>query len=192
MGIVEHIIIGASLSMDAFAVSICSGLKMKKIDYKMAVLISFFFGGFQALMPALGWALGQLFASYVDKYDHYIAFVLLAFLGIKMIRDVFRSDGDDSSVDKLDLRSLFMMAFATSVDALAVGVTFGMDPAVNIIEAALTIGITTFAICFAGVAIGNIFGSRWQSKAQIVGGIMLILVGTKILLEGLGIMNMPL
>ena len=192
MNIVEHIIIGASLSMDAFAVSICSGLKMKKIDYKMAVLISFFFGGFQAAMPALGWALGQLFASYVDKYDHYIAFVLLAFLGIKMIRDVFRSDSGDSSVGNLDLRSLFMMAFATSVDALAVGVTFGMDPSVNIVEAALTIGITTFAICFAGVAIGNIFGSRWQSKAQITGGVMLILVGTKILLEGLGIMNMPL
>lgn len=192
MSIVEHIIIGASLSMDAFAVSICSGLKMKKIDYKMAVLISFFFGGFQALMPALGWALGHLFASYVDKYDHYIAFVLLAFLGIKMILDVFRSDGEDSSVGKLDLRSLFMMAFATSVDALAVGVTFGMDTSVNIAEAALAIGITTFAICFAGVAIGNIFGSRWQSKAQITGGVMLILVGTKILLEGLGIMNMPL
>jgi putative Mn2+ efflux pump MntP len=109
-----------------------------------------------------------------------------------MIRDVFRSDSGDSSVGNLDLRSLFMMAFATSVDALAVGVTFGMDPSVNIVEAALTIGITTFAICFAGVAIGNIFGSRWQSKAQITGGVMLILVGTKILLEGLGIMNMPL
>lgn len=192
MGIIELIIIGASLSMDAFAVSVCSGLKMKKIDFGKAGLISFFFGGFQALMPALGWALGQLFAEYVDKYDHYIAFLLLAFLGIKMIRDVFISGGDDSPVGSLDMRSLFIMAFATSVDALAVGVTFGMDPAVSIITAASVIGITTFAICFAGVAVGNIFGARWQSKAQIAGGIMLILVGAKILLEGVGVLNIPL
>lgn len=192
MGIVELIIIGASLSMDAFAVSICSGLKMPKIDYKKAALIAFFFGGFQALMPALGWSLGQLFASYVDKYDHYIAFALLAFLGIKMIRDVFTGSDDGSDAAKLDLKSLFVMAFATSVDALAVGVTFGMDPSVNIITAATTIGVTTFAICICGVFVGNIFGSRWQSKAQIAGGVMLILVGLKILLEGLGLLNLPI
>ncbi len=192
MGAMEIIIIGISLSMDAFAASVCSGLKMTRIDYGKAALISLFFGGFQALMPALGWALGQLFAAYVDRYDQYIAFGLLAFLGGKMLWDVFRGDGDDSAVGRLDLRSIFAMAFATSVDALAVGVTFGMDPPVRIIPAALIIGATTFVICFAGVAIGNIFGARWQRKAQIVGGLMLIIVGLKILLEGVGLINIPL
>ncbi len=192
MGIIEMVIIGASLSMDAFAVSVCSGLKMKRIDYGKAALIALFFGGFQALMPALGWALGSMFAAYVDRWDHYIAFALLAFLGIKMILDVFKADTESEDASKLDMRSLFIMSFATSVDALAVGVTFGMDPSVNIISAALTIGITTFAICVAGVFIGNIFGSRWQTKAQITGGVMLILVGTKILLEGLGVLVLPI
>ena len=191
MGVIELIIIGASLSMDAFAVSVCSGLKMPKIDIKKGALIALFFGGFQALMPALGWALGQFFAAYVDKYDHYIAFLLLGYLGGKMIWDVFHSDGGDTAA-AIDMKSLFIMSFATSVDALAVGVTFGMDPTISIIPAALIIGVTTFAICICGVVIGNIFGARWQSRAQFVGGLMLILVGTKILLEGLGILNIPL
>ena len=191
MSVIEIILVGASLSMDAFAVSVCSGLKMPKIDFKKAALIAFFFGGFQALMPALGWALGSLFAAYVDKYDQYIAFIILAYLGGKMIWDVFHSDGEDVSA-AIDMKSLFIMSFATSVDALAVGVTFGMDPAVSIVPAALIIGVTTFAICICGVIVGNIFGARWQSRAQFVGGLMLILVGTKILLEGLGILNIPL
>ena len=191
MSVIEIILVGASLSMDAFAVSVCSGLKMPKIDFKKAALIAFFFGGFQALMPALGWALGALFAAYVDKYDQYIAFIILAYLGGKMIWDVFNSDGEEASA-AIDMKSLFIMSFATSVDALAVGVTFGMDPAVSIVPAALIIGVTTFAICICGVIVGNIFGARWQSRAQFVGGLMLILVGTKILLEGLGILNIPL
>ena len=191
MGVIEIIIIGISLSMDAFAASVCSGLKMKKLDYGQAALISLFFGGFQAIMPALGWALGQFFAAYVDKYDQYIAFLVLAFLGCKMLWDVLRG-GDDSAVGRLDMRSIFAMSFATSVDALAVGVTFGMDQTVRIAPAALLIGATTFVICFAGVVIGNIFGARWQRKAQIVGGLMLIMVGLKILLEGLGLINIPL
>ena len=191
MGVIEIIIIGISLSMDAFAASVCSGLKMKKLDYGQAALISLFFGGFQALMPALGWALGQFFAAYVDKYDQYIAFLVLAFLGCKMLGDVLRG-GDGSAVGRLDMRSIFAMSFATSVDALAVGVTFGMDQTVRIAPAALLIGATTFIICFAGVVIGNIFGARWQRKAQIVGGLMLIMVGLKILLEGLGLINIPL
>lgn len=192
MGILETIIIGASLSMDAFALSVCSGLNMPRIDCKKAGLIAFFFGGFQAFMPALGWALGSLFAAYVDSCDHYIAFILLAFLGIKMIRDVFKGGDEDADASKLDMKSLFVMAFATSVDALAVGVTFGMNPSVNILSAALIIGLTTFAICIAGVFIGNIFGSRWQKPAQITGGVMLVLVGAKILLEGLGVLVLPL
>lgn len=192
MGVIEIIIVGISLSMDAFAASVCSGLKMAKIDYGKAVLISLFFGGFQALMPMLGWALGQFFAAYADRYDQYIAFGLLAFLGGKMLWDVLRGSGGESTAEMLDLRSVFVVAVATSVDALAVGVTFGMDPSVRIVPAALLIGATTFAICFAGVVIGNIFGARWQRKAQIAGGLMLIMVGLKILLEGIGLINIPL
>lgn len=191
MGVIEIVIIGASLSMDAFAVSLCQGLKMPRIDYKKASLIAFFFGIFQAIMPALGWALGQFFAAYVDKYDHYIAFVLLAYLGGKMIWDVFHTDGSEPD-NAIDLKSLFVMAFATSVDSLAVGVTFGMDPTVCILPAASIIGITTFAICICGVVVGNIFGSRWQARAQFTGGLMLIIVGTKILLEGLNLINLPI
>lgn len=188
MGVLEVIIIGASLSMDAFAVSLCSGLRMGRFDIKRSALIALFFGGFQALMPALGWALGHMFAAYVDMYDHYIAFALLAFLGGKMIWDVFRGD-DGGAIGSIDLKSLFIMAFATSVDALAVGVTFGMDPSVNIVSSALMIGATTFVICISGAAAGSAFGARWQRMAQIAGGLMLILVGLKILLEGLGIIS---
>ena len=153
MGFFEIILIGVSLSMDAFAVAICSGLKMTKIDYKKAALIALFFGGFQAIMPALGWLLGQLFASYVDKYDHYIAFALLAFLGAKMIFDVLKGgdDEDEGLGDRVDMKTLFIMAVATSIDALAVGVTFGMEPDVQIVPSALLIGATTFVISFSGV-----------------------------------------
>lgn len=192
MGAIEIIIVGISLSMDAFAASVCSGFKMTKIDYGKAGLISLLFGGFQALMPMLGWALGQFFAAYVDRYDQYIAFGLLTFLGGKMLWDVLRGSDRESTAERLDLRSVFFIALATSVDALAVGVTFGMDPSVRIIPAALLIGATTFAICFAGVVIGNIFGARWQRKAQIAGSLMLIMVGLKILLDGLGLINIPL
>jgi putative Mn2+ efflux pump MntP len=192
MGIAEIILIGVSLSMDAFAVSVCSGLKMKRIDYKTAAVIALFFGGFQAIMPALGWALGQMFAAYVDKYDHYIAFALLTFIGGKMAWDALKDGGDGDEDYRIDLKSLFVMAIATSVDALAVGITFGMDPSVSILSAALIIGATTFAICMAGVVVGNIFGARWKNRAQIVGGVMLILVGLKILLEGLGIINLSI
>ena len=189
MGIAEIILIGVSLSMDAFDVSVCSGLKMKRIDYKTASIIALFFGGFQAIMPVLGWALGQLFAKYVDKYDHYIAFLLLAFIGGKMVYDALRDGGDGEDEYRIDLKSLLVLSIATSVDALAVGVTFGMDPSVNIVSSALIIGATTFAICMVGVVVGNVFGARWKNKAQIVGGIMLAIVGLKILLEGLGLIN---
>ena len=131
MGIIETIIIGASMSMDAFAISVCSGLKMQRVNYAKAALIAFFFGGFQALMPALGWIFGSLFASYVDRWDHYIAFVVLAYLGAKMIIDVFKSSGDSEDASALDLRSIFMVAFATSVDTLAVGVTSVRDADVD-------------------------------------------------------------
>lgn len=189
MGAAEIILIGVSLSMDAFAISVCSGLKMKRVNYGQGAVIALFFGGFQAIMPALGWMLGHAFAAYVDKYDQYIAFALLAFLGGRMIYDAI-SGGEQADIAGVDLKSLFAMAFATSVDALAVGVTFGMDPEVNIVSAALIIGLTTFIICMAGVVIGSVFGARWKNRAQIAGGVMLILVGLKILLEGLGLINM--
>lgn len=190
MGFFEIILIGVSLSMDAFAVAICSGLKMAKIDYKKAALIALFFGGFQAIMPALGWLLGQLFASYVDKYDHFIAFALLAFLGAKMIFDVVKGgdDEDEGLGDKVDLKTLFIMAVATSIDALAVGVTFAFLR-VQIVPAVASIGAITFALSFAGVKIGNVFGDRFEKKAEICGGVILILIGAKILLEHLGILG---
>jgi len=192
MSLLELFFIAVGLSMDAFAISICQGLKMQKPDLKKGALIAFFFGFFQALMPYLGWLTGQLFASYVDRYDHYIAFALLGYLGAKMLWDTLHPDEEKNDGDAIDMKSLFAMAFATSVDALAVGVTFGMDPKVRIIPAAAIIGITTFAICICGVTVGNAFGARWQRRAQLLGGAMLILVGSKILLEGLGLMNIPL
>ena len=188
MNAIEIVLIGVSLSMDAFAVSVCTGLKMQRIDYKKAVLVALFFGGFQAIMPFLGWLLGSAFAQYVDKWDQYIAFFLLAFLGGKMIFDVIKG-GDEEESAAIDMKSLFVMSFATSVDALAVGVTFGMDPQINILSAASLIGITTFVICMTGVAMGNVFGARWKNRAQIAGGVVLIMVGTKILLEGMGIIS---
>lgn len=174
--------------MDTFAISVCSGLKMQRVNYGQGAVIALFFGGFQAIMPALGWMLGYAFAVYVDKYDQYIAFALLAFLGGRMIHDAI-SGGEQVEIAGIDLKSLFAMAFATSIDTLAVGVTFGMDPEVNIVSAALIIGITTFIICMAGVVIGSVFGARWKNRAQIAGGVMLILVGMKILLEVLGLIN---
>lgn len=189
MGFLDIILIGISLSMDAFAVAICAGLKMRRIDFKQATVISLFFGGFQAFMPAVGWGLGQLFARYVDSFDHFIAFGLLAFIGGKMIYDAFleeKEGGDACTVVNMRLKTLTVLAVATSIDALAVGVTFGLDPTVRIVPSALIIGATTFLISFAGVAIGNLFGARFRAKAQIAGGVMLILVGLKILLEGIG------
>lgn len=190
MGFLDIVLIGISLSMDAFAVAICAGLKMRKIDLRQAGLISLFFGGFQMLMPILGWWLGRLFENYVDSIDHYIAFALLAFIGGKMIYDAFREDdgnGGACAVLDLGIKTLTVMAIATSIDALAVGVTFGLDPHVKILPATLIIGATTFVISFSGVAIGNIFGTRFRAKAQIVGGVVLILIGCKILFEGIGL-----
>jgi putative Mn2+ efflux pump MntP len=184
MQLIDVIIIGISLSMDAFAVAICSGLRMRKIDYKQAVVIALFFGGFQALMPSLGWGLGLFFAGYLDSVDHYIAFGLLLVIGGKMLYDVLKGgEGDCCPEYEMNFKTLFMLAVATSIDALAVGVTFGLDPEVRIVPSALVIGLTTFLISFGGVAIGNIFGAKWKDKAQAAGGVMLILVGLKILLE---------
>lgn len=198
MGFVELLLIGVGLSMDAFAVSVCKGLGMRAINYRHALIIALFFGGFQALMPLLGWALGSQFASFVAPVDHWIAFALLAFIGGKMLWDVFHEggqEGDQSAQcacdgqgaatgERLDLRELVMLAVATSIDALAVGITFAFLE-INIWLAIATIGVTTFVLSFAGVAIGNRFGARYERGATIVGGAVLIAIGVKILLEHL-------
>lgn len=191
MGFVELFLIGVGLSMDAFAVSICKGLNMKKINYKHALIIGGFFGGFQALMPLLGWALGSRFEQYIESVDHWIAFILLAFIGGKMVYESIK-DGDDDEEsahqDKLDIKELFTLAVATSIDALAVGVTFAFLK-VSIVPSITLIGITTFVISVGGVVIGNRFGSKYKNKAEIAGGMILILIGLKILLEGVGILK---
>ena len=188
MSYLEIIIIAIGLAMDAFAVSICKGLKMKKIKYGQALIIALFFGGFQALMPLLGWLLGHQFESFITEIDHYIAFALLAIIGGKMIFDSVRKKKDDKEEkesEKFDIKELFILAIATSIDALAVGITFAFLK-VEILGAISIIGVITLVICFLGVLIGGFFGDKLQGKAEIVGGIILILMGLKILLEHLG------
>ena len=187
MGIVELLLTAIALSMDAFAVSVCKGLGMRRMRYDQALVISLYFGVFQALMPLIGWLLGTSFSRYIQAFDHWIAFVLLAFLGGKMLWDVFheKEDGEQKSAGRrLDHRELFMLAIATSIDALAVGIAFAcLD--VNIWSSISIIGVTTLVISFAGVWIGNRFGNRFQKKAEIAGGLVLILIGVKILAEHL-------
>lgn len=187
MGIVELLLTAIALSMDAFAVSVCKGLGMRRMRYDQALVISLYFGVFQALMPLIGWLLGTSFSRYIQEFDHWIAFVLLAFLGGKMLWDVFheKEDGEQESAERrLDHRELFMLAIATSIDALAVGIAFAcLD--VNIWSSISIIGVTTLVISFAGVWIGNRFGNRFQKKAEIAGGLVLILIGVKILAEHL-------
>lgn len=194
MGIVELALIGVGLSMDAFAVSVCKGLGMKRLNMRQAFVIALFFGGFQALMPVIGWALGTGFQALITPIDHWIAFALLAFIGGKMLWDAFRGDEDDgekalSDEASLDLKELTMLAVATSIDALAVGITFAFLQ-VDIVLAVALIGVITFALSFGGVAIGHFFGARFEKPATIVGGIVLILIGLKILLEHLGVFSL--
>lgn len=188
MGLIELFLTGVGLSMDAFAVSICKGLGMRKVNYRHTFLIALFFGGFQALMPLAGWLLGRQFERYITAVDHWIAFGLLALIGGNMLRDAFRNEPESTSGcgDRLDLKELLLMAIATSIDALAVGISFAFL-GVNIWLAIAVIGITTFVICTAGVFVGNRFGTRYQKRAAIAGGVILILLGLKILLEHLGV-----
>lgn len=190
MGIVELLLIGIGLSMDAFAVSICKGLNMKKVNKVHCAVIALFFGGFQALMPLIGWALGKQFESYITSIDHWIAFVLLALIGGNMVRESRQKEEEEieKCEPKLNIKELFLLAIATSIDALAVGITFAFLK-VNIIPAIAIIGTTTFIISAIGVFVGNIFGSKYKDKAELAGGIILILIGVKILLEHLGILN---
>lgn len=189
VGFVELFLIGVGLSMDAFAVSICKGLGMSRLNMRQAAVISLFFGGFQALMPLIGWALGSQLTDFITPIDHWIAFGLLAFVGGKMLWDAFHEDDEDEGSqtdEKLDLKELLMLAIATSIDALAVGITFAFLQ-VAIVPSITIIGLTTFVISFAGVAVGHFFGARFERPATIVGGVVLILIGVKILLEHLGV-----
>lgn len=174
--------------MDAFAVSVCKGLGMHRVNYAHALVIALFFGVFQGLMPVIGWLVGSAFAVYVTAVDHWIAFALLAFVGGKMLWDAFHDEGeeedDETSTQKLDLRELFMLAIATSIDALAVGISFSFLQ-IDIAAAALIIGCTTFVLSLVGVVVGNRFGARFEKPSQIAGGIVLIAIGLKILLEHL-------
>ena len=191
MGFAELFLIGVGLSMDAFAVSVCKGLNMRgKINFKHAGVIALFFGGFQAIMPLIGYFLGMGFEKYITRIDHWIAFLLLGFIGGKMIVEAIKewNEVDKQDEDKLDIKELFVLAVATSIDALAVGITFAFLN-VNIWSAISIIGTTTFVLSIIGVVIGNKFGSKYKSKAELVGGIILVLMGVKILLEHLGVIN---
>ncbi len=184
MGFLELFLIGIGLSMDAFAVAICKGLKMPKLNLKQTFVIALFFGGFQALMPFIGFVLGQRFEKYITSFDHWIAFILLAFIGGKMIVESFKSD-DGNVGDKFDIKELLVLAVATSIDALAVGITFAFLK-VQIVSAVTIIGVTTFILSSLGVLLGHKFGAVYKSKAELAGGIILVLIGLKILFEHLG------
>ncbi len=186
MSLFELFILAVSLSMDAFAVSVCKGLSLGKIKTKHMLIAGAWFGGFQALMPLIGYFMGSFFADLIVQYDHWIAFVLLAFIGGNMIKEAFEKD---EKVDgAMDIKSMLLLAIATSIDALAVGVTFAFLK-VQIVPAVSFIGIVTFIISAIGVKIGSLFGTKYKSKAELFGGIVLILIGLKILLEGIGVFS---
>ena len=191
MGFGELMLLAVGVSMDAFAVSICKGLAMKKATLKAGLTCGVWFGGFQALMPVIGFFLGTLFAEAIEAVDHWVAFVLLGFIGINMLKEAFGKKCDcEENVDAdLSVKTMFIMAVATSIDALAVGISLAMAGDVNIAMAALLIGSFTCGFCTVGVKIGNVFGSKFEDKAQMAGGFILILLGTKILLEHLGILG---
>lgn len=184
MGLLELFILAVGLSMDAFAVSVCKGLAMPKITLRRTFIVGAWFGGFQALMPAVGYVLGVQFRDKITAVDHWIAFLLLGVIGANMIKEALSGECENES-DSLDVRTMFLLAVATSIDALAVGITFAFLK-VHIIAAVSFIGMTTFVISAAGVKIGNVFGTKYKSKAELAGGIILILLGLKILLEHLG------
>ncbi len=186
MGIIEIIAISIGLAMDAFSVAICKGLAMKKMNWKNAVIIGLYFGGFQALMPLIGYVLGVGFESKITQIDHWIAFILLLIIGGKMILETLNKDEEISYNSNVGVKVMLVLAVATSIDALAVGITLAFLNT-NIVLPVFFIGIITFVLSIIGVKIGNIFGDKYEKKAELVGGVILILIGTKILLEHLNI-----
>lgn len=185
MTLLELFLIAIGLSMDAFAVAVCKGLSMKTINKKYMFLIALFFGGFQALMPLLGYFLGSQFSAYIERFDHWVAFLLLAVIGGNMIRES-REEAEEESYQGINYKELLLLAVATSIDALAVGITFAFLQ-VEIVPAVALIGCTTFVLSLIGVVVGNLFGARYKSRAEFTGGVILLLIGVKILLEHLGI-----
>ena len=183
MGLGELVFLAVGLSMDAFAVSVCKGLGVKKAGLKECVICGSWFGGFQALMPLIGYFLGRLFAQAIESFDHWIAFGLLAVIGANMLKEAFSADCDcENSNGDLSVKTMFVMAVATSIDALAAGITVATSGA-NIYVAVLLIGVMTFLLSGLGVKLGNLFGNYFEKKAQVAGGVILILLGLKILLE---------
>lgn len=197
MGIFELFVLAVGLSMDAFAVSVCKGLSMKKTSIRGMAICGAWFGGFQAFMPLVGYLLGSLFAQFIVSIDHWIAFGLLALIGVNMIREAFSEDeGEENGDADLSAKTMFIMAVATSIDALAIGITLAMSgtpfsirEGANIWTAMALIGCTTFVLSAVGVKVGGIFGNRFEKKAEVSGGVILILLGIKILLEHLGLIT---
>ena len=193
MSTLELFIIAVGLSMDAFAVAICKGLSVKKLKFRHMLIVGLYFGAFQGLMPLAGYFLGKQFQDYIIAFDHWVAFVLLSIIGINMIREAVKGDDCDCDCDcSFGVKAMLPMAVATSIDALAVGVTFGLMPDVNIGFAVLFIGVITFVLSAVGVKIGNGFGAKFKAKAELAGGIILILMGTKILVEHLELIEKAL
>ncbi|MBR4862985.1 MAG: manganese efflux pump [Oscillospiraceae bacterium] len=190
MGFFALLILAFGLSMDAFAVSICKGLSMKKATLKASATCGIWFGGFHALMPLIGFFLGTMFAETIQSFDHWVAFGLLAIIGINMLKEAFgKCDECEEHDADLSVKTMFVMAIATSIDAMAVGISLAMAGNVNIFLAVTLIGVITFLMSALGVKIGNVFGSRFEKKAQLAGGVILILLGLKILLEHLGVIG---
>lgn len=187
MSILELFLIAAGLSMDAFAVSVCKGLSVQRLKPRHYLLTGAWFGGFQALMPSIGFLLGSAFEEYIVSFDHWVAFVLLVLIGGNMVKESFDRGGECHD-DSFDPRTMFLLAVATSIDALAVGVTFALLPDVHIAAAVSLIGVTTFLLSAAGLRVGNVFGLRYKARAELAGGVILILIGLKILLEHLGLL----
>lgn len=188
MNIIEIVVIGTGLAMDAFAVSICKGLSMKNMNWQKTIIIALYFGIFQALMPALGYLLGSTVNSFVESVDHWITFGLMTIIGVNMIKDSF-DDEIEKRNDSIDIKTMILLSIATSLDALAVGITFAFYD-VNLIIAILIIGIITFCLAAFGVELGNKFGDKFQNGAEILGGLILIIIGSRILLEHLGILTL--
>lgn len=188
MSILEILLLGIGLSMDAFAVSICKGLSAKRLQTRHYLIIGAWFGGFQALMPTIGFFLGSTFEQYITAFDHWVAFVLLSTIGAGMIKESLSKEASNGN-DSFSFKTMLLLALATSIDALAVGITFALLPDVNVPLAVCLIGITTFVCSAAGLKVGNLFGLKYKAKAELAGGIILILIGLKILLEHLGVIS---
>ena len=189
MGFIELLLIAVGLSMDAFAVAVCKGLSVGQLGWRHFLAVGLWFGGFQALMPAIGYLLGTTFEKYITSVDHWVAFVLLGLIGGNMLKEGFSREEEREENASFGFRAMLPLAVATSIDALAVGITFALLPEVNIFCAVGLIGATTFCVSALGLKVGNIFGLKYKSKAEVAGGIILILMGLKILLEHLGVIN---